>query len=227
MSFSSRAAFISAIGLLSTASALPSSASSSQDCAPGTWYSSCGDISGCFDHDPCSQAPTCAPGTTGNSTRAAMYVVAPSLPDTAYDAVDYFQVQAGQTEIDAVGVLGGIPAGAAACELWWRQGPAGARDFVVVGTGYVDVEQRGGLDAARPVTYAAVAAAQDLGHVGTAAMGNWDAPEVGAMAHKVGSVSCAEQVALLFSVFKDLPDISYNTYLELDDNNGWYVKYTC
>ncbi|RYP50711.1 hypothetical protein DL768_003855 [Monosporascus sp. mg162] len=41
-----------------------------QECKPGTWYSKCGDIEGCFDHDPCVAAPAknarwqeCEPGT--------------------------------------------------------------------------------------------------------------------------------------------------------------------
>ncbi|RYP73218.1 hypothetical protein DL769_004277 [Monosporascus sp. CRB-8-3] len=43
-----------------------------QECKPGTWYSKCGDIEGCFDHDPCvnqhasalnARWQECEPGT--------------------------------------------------------------------------------------------------------------------------------------------------------------------
>jgi hypothetical protein len=198
-----------------------------RDCPVNTWYSKCGDISGCFNYDPCNK-PTCTPGTEGNSTGLSMYVVAPGDADLATPPFPYFQVQSGQADIDAVGIFTGIPADATSCTVYWRQGVE--RVFSVKGSGYVSVEQLEGLNAAQPVSWTAVEQATNVGRVGGAAMGNWDAPSYGAVEHEVGeAMGCAEQLTMLFSVDKAAAgaNATDNTYLELDANNGWFIRYTC
>ncbi|KAF4988250.1 hypothetical protein FGRMN_9874 [Fusarium graminum] len=49
--------------LATAASALPANSIRQplfKECAKGTWYSSCGEIAGCFDYDPCVEPPTSA-----------------------------------------------------------------------------------------------------------------------------------------------------------------------
>lgn len=205
-----------------------------QDCAAGTWYYKCGENDGCFDHDPCSSTtpagPSCTNGTTTDDQRD-MFVVVPANPETTGSAVKYFQVVSGSMDINQVGVFSGIPAEAKSCSLGWKQGDAASRSFKVTGNGRVSVFQIEGIDATDGVSWSEVEGATVTSTEFGPDLTNWDSPSIGATDHGSWGLTCAETIYLKFATHKGPEDTGSdeyrNVYLEQDDNNGFYVSYTC
>lgn len=206
-----------------------------QDCAAGTWYYKCGENDGCFDHDPCTSTTpaesACTNGTTTNDQRD-MFVVYPANPETTGSAVKYFQVVSGSMDINQVGVFSGIPAEAKSCKLGWKQGAAADRSFKVTGNGRVSVFQIEGIDATDGVSWSEVEDATVTSTEFGPDLTNWDSPSIGVWDHGSSwGLTCAETIYLKFATHKGAEDNGSdeyrNVYLEQDDNNGFYVSYTC
>lgn len=237
MSF--RASIIYAVGLASIASALPSGATTTysslqarEECPSGTWFSKCYDIEGCFNYDPCvagTPEPTC---TSGENTSRGMYALSVRSEDYS-ERVSYFQVQyteASQSELKMVGVFGGIPADAKKCSVWWRGNPEQRkqdfRTFAPAGDNMkAQLVQVDGLDASEGMPWGVVKNAPELGGAMTVDMGVWKDSTV-SWDRPIGELAqCSEEIKIKFEVSQ--PTTKENTFWELDNTEGFYVKYEC
>lgn len=157
-----------------------------------------------------------------------MRVVVPSQPDYTTPAVEYFQVQSGDMDINQVGVFSGIPADAKRCTLHWKQAGPDERSFTVTGSGLLSAFQIDNLDASGDVAWADVEKANTISKEFSPDLTYWDGPTFLATTHGSWDLKCAETVYLKFETHETggVKEAA-NVYLEQDDKNGFYVQYEC
>ena len=253
-------ALVSAFSLVAIASALPTATTSSnleareyQECEPGTWKSSCGDIHGCFDYDPCvnppssvkarqnpstetptmalpsTPTPSVATGRTFQNT-TSMYYVTPSSPDAQGPKASRFQVSSGPKIVDQVGAFSGIPAGAKKCTLWWEASDWKDRDFTVIGSGSVSAIQLFQINTTNGVSWSDVQKARVWGKEMGFDFSNWNLPMFNKSTNGGFDVDCLESIYIHFGIMQT-PDYDVNEFrivdMRLDSRmvDGPFIKY--
>ncbi|KAI6749564.1 hypothetical protein HG530_014978 [Fusarium avenaceum] len=237
--------------IATAASALPANGArqaATTECEKGTWYSSCGETVGCFDHDPCINfaAPTHAseekPDSTeqkASTTTAAVPTYETIVPDALYDIFPEYPEYAkgkvngihletydNKSQVEQAIVFKNIPKDAKFCNLQWRQGPRFSTAFVIKGDdSQAEARQLSGFPKeGEDVTYKAVKPFDDAEKpVGGPNFTMWDVSEEGV--HGVGIVECAETLAFIAQIRN--PKLETQLYLEQDEEkNGWALVYT-
>ncbi|KAM0193371.1 hypothetical protein ACHAPI_007683 [Fusarium lateritium] len=237
--------------LASVASALPTNAArqaATTECEKGTWYSTCGEIVGCFDHDPCINPPAPTPASgdkpdvteqeTSTTTTAApvyetivpeaLYDIFPEHPEYAKGKVNgiHLETYDNKSQVEQAIVFKNIPKDAKFCSLSWRQGPRFSTAFVIKGDdSQAEAYQLSGFPKdGEDVTYKAVKPFDDAeASVGGPNFTMWDVSEE--RAHGIGMVECAETLAFIARIRN--PKLETQLYLEQDgEENGWALTYT-
>jgi len=229
--------------LLAVASAMPANNVARQhftDCEAGTAYFKCGEHNGCFAADPCSATPVGAstPDTTTGQcptgsdaaelVPSALYDIFPKHPDLVKGTVSGVHVEAydDASQVEQVLVFTGIPAEAKECRFGWKQGERIERVFVIDGANALSqVRQLSGFpEGNQDVSFNSIRPFADAGKdIGSVDFTNWQTS--GATTHDGGSVNCAE--AMYFKVSLKDPKSNTQLYLTQNQDNGFYVSYTC
>ncbi|KAH7161888.1 hypothetical protein EDB81DRAFT_785697 [Dactylonectria macrodidyma] len=211
------------------------------DCPQGTAYYACGDNKGCFSQDPCSSVSTPSQNSNSDSTRSdcptgsetvqlipsVIYDVFPKHPDLAKDPVAgvHLETYNNASQVEQVLVFKGIPASAKECSLGWQQGERIERVFVVKGKDALSEARlmTGFPKEGEKVTYNSIEPFVREDDFAGMDFTNWD--DLDADLHIGGGYECSETVYIKVSLRNK--DGNSKVYLKQDENNGYYVTYSC
>ncbi|RYP21860.1 hypothetical protein DL766_007843 [Monosporascus sp. MC13-8B] len=207
-----------------------------RECERGTWYSKCGDVEGCFDHDPCvdppaASTPACPADTTGPGVRilpSAYWPISPDWPDDTYFAVGDFLVHNNtQGVVQNVLVFEGIDAARAkTCKVGWYVNPGEDTVFEVEGDGYLRITRLDGMsEADMPPSFNSAAALETEDSTTTMpSLGGWD--ELGRATSNHVEVPCSE--VMVFRAYLDeINNGGGEIYMQPSDTVGLSVDYWC
>ncbi|RYP09023.1 hypothetical protein DL764_001519 [Monosporascus ibericus] len=207
-----------------------------QECEPGTWYSKCSAIEGCFDHDPCvdppvTSAPACPTDPTEPGIRtlpSAYWPINPDRPDDFYFAVgDFYVYNNSQGAIQNVLVFEGIDATRAkTCKVGWYVDFKEDTMFEVEGDGYLTITHLDGMSGSdMPPTFNSATAFETEDSMTTMpSLEGWD--DLGSTTSNHVEVPCSE--VMMFRAYLDeINNGGGEIYMQPSDTVGLSVDYWC
>ncbi|KAH7113451.1 hypothetical protein B0J13DRAFT_243437 [Dactylonectria estremocensis] len=158
---------------------------------------------------------------------SAIYDVFPNHPDLAKDPVNgvHLETYNNASQVEQVLVFKGIPTSAKECSLGWQQGERIERVFVVKGSDALsEARLMTGFPAeGEKVTYKSTQPFVSGNTFAGIDFTNWDDLDV--ELHIGGGFACAETVYIKVNLRNK--DGNSKVYLNQDENNGYYVSYSC